>query len=143
MKEENTTKNYLISFLIVIFIIYVLLIGTKFCFGESNCFFTWDQNIESDLAGYRMYRSNESGKYVFGEGNEAGNVTTDEVILDSNSRVLFELSNIPDGENFFVVTAYDITGNESPPSNEVFDTFDTTPPNSPGSLDRRGCLPVF
>lgn len=139
----NVIYNFIKSVIVLLFVIYILILGTKFCFGESSCFFTWDQNIESDLAGYKMYRANDPNSFIFGTGSEVGDIPVENVELDPNNRVLYDLENIPDGENFFAVTAYDENGNESGPSNIVSDIFDTTAPNSPNSLKKKGCLPIF
>ncbi|MBL8075020.1 MAG: hypothetical protein JNL29_11675, partial [Nitrospira sp.] len=71
---------------------------------------TWKANSETDLAGYKVYRSTVSGKY---EQKDVialiqKNVTTYQA-KDLQSRTTY----------FFVVTAFDIAGNESGYSNEV------------------------
>ena len=69
---------------------------------------TWNANTESDLAGYRVYRATSSGTYgapiATIQGNTASYVATG---LQSSTTY------------FFVVTAFDIAGNESSYSNEV------------------------
>lgn len=79
----------------------------------------WDANTEDDLAGYRVYKSNESGVYTYGIGNEADSIP----VGTETSTITVE-----DGGWFFVVTAWDGDGNESGPSNEVSEIIDATPP---------------
>lgn len=85
----------------------------------------WDANTEADLAGYRLYKSTTSGSYTFGAANAVasyGKVTTGaaDVTGAEGQRV------------YFVLTAFDLTGNESGPSNEVSYVIpDTTPPAAP------------
>ena len=66
----------------------------------------WDQNTESDLAGYKVYYGTTSGTY--GTPIDAGNVTT------------YTMTGLTLGQTYFVtVTAYDTSPNESGYSNEV------------------------
>lgn len=66
----------------------------------------WDPNSETNLAGYIIYYGTASGQYSV--SNNVGNVTNCIV------------SGLWEGTNyFFVVTAYDDSGLESDPSNEV------------------------
>ena len=66
----------------------------------------WDPNIEVDLMGYKVYVGTKSGS--FGPSIDVGNVTA------------HSLTNLQKGSTYyFVVTAYDKSGNESLPSNEV------------------------
>ena len=83
----------------------------------------WDANTETDLAGYRLYQSDTSGVYTFGENHAIETIPagTETVTIDD----------IPDGTYFCVLTAYDFGGNESGPSNEVEVTVDSVPPNAP------------
>ena len=67
---------------------------------------TWDPNIESDMAGYKVYHGTASGSYTM--ALNAGNVTQ------------YTVNNLTDGQTYyFAVTAYDTSGNESGYSNEV------------------------
>ena len=69
---------------------------------------TWRPNTESDLAGYKVYRANSSGAYGAAIAAIPGNTTSYTATgLQFNATY------------FFVVTAYDIAGNESAYSNEV------------------------
>ena len=83
--------------------------------------FTWDANTETDLAGYHLYRSATSGSYTLGSGWIAD-------IPAGTETIDYE---VPEGTWYFVMTAYDTSGNESGTSNEVFQTTDTTPPAPP------------
>jgi hypothetical protein len=77
----------------------------------------WDPNPEPEVTGYRIHYGTESGAYV--TTKDAGKVTTTK-IEGLTAGTLY----------FFVATAYDAEGNESPPSNEV----SYTPPLSPLTL---------
>ena len=94
--------------------------------SASNVTFTWDSNSESDLAGYRLYQSQTSGVYTFGDGNQVA------TILAGIETV--QIIDIPDGVYFWVLTAYDADGNESGPSNEVTANLDTLAPNAPATV---------
>ncbi len=68
----------------------------------------WDPNTESDLAGYTAYGSTVSGMYPSTPiGVIQGNVTS------------YQVCDVSIGENFFVLTAFDSSGNESGFSNEA------------------------
>lgn len=67
---------------------------------------SWNANTDNDLAGYRVYYGTASGSYP--HSLDAGNATTVEI---------GDLS--ADTTYYFIVTAYDTSGNESEPSDEV------------------------
>ena len=75
--------------------------------------FSWEANTEVDLAGYRLYGSNESGVYQIGKGEELVEVLTGT-----------ELVTVETDLEYFVLTAFDKSGNESKPSIEVNRTPD-------------------
>ncbi len=80
---------------------------------NSSAVWAGTANVESDLAGYRVYYGTSSGEYT--QVQDAGNVT--EQTLD----------NLTDGQTYyFAVTAYDHSGNESGYSNEVSKLIGTT-----------------
>ena len=86
--------------------------------------FSWDANTESDLAGYRMYQSNESG--VYDMDNPVAEI--------AETETTYTLFNVTDGTYYWVLTAYDDAGNESTPSNEVTVTVDETAPAPPSGF---------
>jgi fibronectin type III domain protein len=74
--------------------------------GAHTITLAWDPILQNDLAGYRVHWGTASGDY------------THETDVGSTTRAV--VSNLTDGTtNFFAVTAYDIAGLESLPSNEV------------------------
>ena len=76
--------------------------------ATSSATLTWSANTESDLAGYKIYRATTSGGYGAPVATLQGNVTT------------YIAAGLQSGTTyFFVVTAYDLSGNESPRSNEI------------------------
>jgi len=92
--------------------------------------FAWDANIESDLAGYRIYVSNQSGVYVYGDQSPNlihevacnGGDTSDQCTKYSTDQMGV-------GVWYFVITAYDLAGQESEPSeNELTETIVTHNP---------------
>ena len=83
---------------------------------------SWDPNSEANLAGYHVYQGTTSGSY--GLAVDAGNTT------------IYTAQNLQAGLTYYwATTAYDSSGNESPPSNEVSLLIsalptDTTPPST-------------
>ncbi len=78
--------------------------------SSSSATLTWKANSETDLAGYKVYRSTVSGRY------EQGNV----VAMLRGNMTTYQATGLQFGKTyFFVVTAFDIAGNESGYSNEV------------------------
>ena len=76
--------------------------------ATSSATLTWNANTESDLAGYKIYRATTSGGYGTPIATLQGNGTT------------YIAAGLQSGTTyFFVITSYDLTGNESLPSNEV------------------------
>ncbi len=106
-------------------VMFFCLIGVAFANPGANVTFEWDANTEADLAGYRLYRTDVPGSYIFGEGNQVGGA-----LVGTETVTILER----DGTWYYVVTAYDNTDNESGPSNEVSTSIDTIPPSAPGGL---------
>src|SRR3984893_90048 len=74
--------------------------------GAQNVTLAWDPILQQDLAGYRVHWGMVSGDYT--QETDVGNTTTAVV------------SNLTAGTtHFFAVTAYNTSGLESLPSNEV------------------------
>ena len=69
---------------------------------------TWDPNTESDLAGYKVYRATASGAYGASLATLQSNITS-YIAAGLQSQTTY----------FFVVTAYDLAGNESLRSTEA------------------------
>ena len=84
--------------------------------GDGQVSLDWDDNGESDLAGYRVYRATDSGGPY---GEVAGLLSTSGHV---DSQVVNETT------YYYVVTAEDAAGNESPASDEA----DATPGQSGG-----------
>lgn len=106
-------------------LIILAILACAFTAQAAVITFAWDANTESDLAGYRIYKSTTSGQYTYGAANAVaavGKVTTATATVTGAEGTKF----------YFVCTAYDTSGNESGPSNEVNYTIpDTTPPAAP------------
>ncbi|KQC03136.1 MAG: hypothetical protein APR55_07060 [Methanolinea sp. SDB] len=107
-------------------ILIILLILPAIVFAGESAIFTWNPNTETDLAGYRLYQSAVSGQYTFGAASAVADITAGTETVS--------LENVPDGTWYWVLTAYDASGHESGPSNEVTLAIDTTPPDSPTGL---------
>jgi hypothetical protein len=74
--------------------------------GDNEVTLAWDANSESDLAGYKVYYQSESESDP--TVKDVGNVTTTTI------------SNLEPGETYTIyVTAYNTSGLESDPSNQV------------------------
>jgi opacity protein-like surface antigen len=85
---------------------------------------SWNANIETDLAGYHLYQSQTSGAYVKGV-----------FIADiPKPATFYSITGLVDGTYYWVLTAYDESGNESVFSDEVSLKIDSTPPVKPTGL---------
>jgi hypothetical protein len=104
--------------LTIIIILAVFLPTVVFC---ATVQFQWNGNTEPDLAGYRLYMSPNSGSY-----SPADLVA--ELSMTENGYIQ---TDVYDGQWFWVLTAFDLNGNESDFSNEVSITIDTTAPSAP------------
>ncbi|MGA1797098.1 MAG: PKD domain-containing protein, partial [bacterium] len=82
----------------------------------------WDANTEPDLAGYRLFYHVDGNDYDYENPDWQGTDTTCTIPgLDETKKI------------YFVARAYDIYGNESDNSNEVFyspDIIDNLPPDA-------------
>jgi hypothetical protein len=93
--------------------------------ANQNVLLSWDTNTDSTIAGYNVYYGTASRSYT--QKINAGN-TSASVISNLTSGVTF----------YFAVTAYDIFGIESLPSNEVSYTVPVvTATNPPVKLSMR------
>jgi|SRR5215217_3606569 len=76
--------------------------------STASSILAWNANTESDIAGYKVYRSTASGTY----GSPVATI--------DKSQTSYTAAGLLYGTTyFFVVTAYDTAGNESPFSVEV------------------------
>lgn len=94
--------NFLLSLLMVL--IWMVAPATA-----ADVVLNWNPNSESDLAGYKVYQSTISGQYGAPVAT-LGKVVTSTLALPQLA---------VDATYFFVITAYDLAGNESGKSNEV------------------------
>ena len=119
----------------LIIILAILLFASTALAATVELNFAWDRNTETDLAGYRLYYSATAGAYVKGTGS----TNFLQAVLVSGTThpngTLQQISGSQGQKIYFVLTAYDTSGNESGFSNEVNYTIpDTTPPAPPHGL---------
>ena len=94
---------------------------------DTKVTLSWPKNMEGDLAGYRLYRSESedgSGEYIR-EGNDISATAT--TYIDGN---------VQNGKIYwYYLTAFDVAGNEGAPSDKVVaKPRDDTPPEPPAGL---------
>lgn len=100
------------------------------CFAATTSVtLAWDANTEADLAGYKLYVSAVSGG-PYTETAVLGKVVT------------YTADGVTDGNHCWVLTAYDIVGNESGYSNEVCLQLDTEAPSVPQGFIPSGLVRV-
>ncbi|HEY6085826.1 MAG TPA: fibronectin type III domain-containing protein [Nitrospira sp.] len=74
----------------------------------ASALFEWDANQESDLSGYKIYKGTASGQYGAALATLPSTATG------------YEATGLQKGTTyFFVITAFDTSGNESALSNEL------------------------
>ena len=76
-----------------------------------------DSTVLADLAGYRVYQSTTSGSYT------SGPVATVTAPASGGGTASAAVNNLASGTYYFVVRAYDSSGNESVVSNEASKTI--------------------
>jgi hypothetical protein len=109
----------------IIFIIIYILLYSSICFSANySLTFSWTPNVEPDLAGYRLYQRDASSDYSTAKFYPIPKEAAQHTI--GNIETISPL--------FFVLTAYDLSNNESGYSNEVSFAPDTIPPIAPGGL---------
>jgi hypothetical protein len=102
-----------------------LVIGASVVWAGTDIRVLWDANTEPDLAGYYLYMRADGEQY---------DMSTPFEIIDDPQATTLDLLDFPDNQGtfFFVLTAFDLSGNESGPSNEVmYICKDTVPPAAP------------
>lgn len=121
-----------ISLFVVLLSLCFMVMGTSQAYAWTVKL-AWNANTESDLAGYKLYHTNTQGSYDMGNPEQ---------ILDANAVETTTI--VPDGFHCWVLTAFDLSGNESGPSDEVCITlpddapvYDHAPPVKPD-----GFMPV-
>ncbi len=75
--------------------------------GSADVRLDWQVNLESDLAGYLVYRDD---RIISGNGTPESGIITGSTYLDSD---------VTDGEHRYYITATDLAGNISDISNEI------------------------
>ena len=103
---------------------FVLMISTAFAMpGDLGGPWTldWDDNSETDIACYRVYWSAVPGKY--NPTDMIGNIIESQLFMPD--------SGIPE-MSYVIVTAVDVSGNESEASDELLFDKDNIGPGNPG-----------
>lgn len=115
---------------ISVFWLLVLVTGLAFAEGPvvgSNGALTWNQNPETDLAGYRVHLGQVSGTY---------SVVVDVGLTPTPTSPLSMISvfNLTEGQWYATVSAYDLAGNASGLSNVAPFVLDLAAPSDPGNV---------
>jgi hypothetical protein len=98
------------SFIITLFAFLALVFCYSTICEAAGTRLVWDQNTESDVAGYYIYYGTKSGTYT----------EVVQVVGKSNTSYLIENLNTTSGQTYYIaITAYTDAGMESAYSNEV------------------------
>ena len=100
-------------------IILAILLMASTAWADPPRTMQWDANTDADLAGYRIYFSENPGDYVFG-GNSSPNFLA-EIPCTANDTTCCEYNkpSLTGTGYYYVCVAYDTDGFESVPSNEI------------------------
>jgi hypothetical protein len=120
ISQKNHTIRKCDSLSILVFTLSAVIF-TILLFGipdvrAAEITLAWDQNSESDIAGYRIYYGQESGIYTN--------------VVDIGNYTSCVIADLEDGETYyFVATAYNTSGYESGYSNEISNAASGTTPD--------------
>lgn len=95
-------------------IVYAAVINGGSFVDGSMIKFAWDANVETDLAGYRIYRFDTQDGAVF--GTDSPNLLADIPCNGGDTSVActtWQTDQTPIGTWYWKITAYDLAGNES------------------------------
>lgn len=106
----------------ILFALLAIVLISSIVYAQNhNITFVWDKNSEPDLAGYKLYQRDQTSDFY----------KVADIMSDSNRYMLdTNISTV----NYWVITAYDESGNESDFSNEVSFTPDNISPGPPQGL---------
>jgi len=111
----------IMRYMLFVFAIFALIISAVVA-NAGEVTVAWDPNSEADLSGYKLYQ-------YLSPGGQADPVTVTEVLAPATQ---VTVTGPPEGEtHYFSVTAFDVAGNESGFSNEVFYLEPDVPPADP------------
>ena len=121
-----------------ILVLIAVFLMTSVAYG-ANVTFRWSANTEADLAKYKLYQAETAGgpytkAQVVGEGNLVAIITVDLAAAPQVHPTEYTLAGVADGQHYWVLSAADLSNNESNFSNEVTTIIDSTPPAPPGGL---------
>ena len=119
---------------LILAILLVFLMALPAFGAEKTISFGWNQVIPNDFAGWKLYASQSPNVEIISDNLVATIAYGGEIQEEYTSN---QIISVADGEKityYFVLTAFDIDGNESVPSNEVSEIFDFEPPGQPFSL---------
>ena len=121
MNEKVTKQGGTVMRKISIAIALLLLFFTPA--GAAHLDLAWDANTEPHLAGYRVYYGTASREYGIDNSIDVGNTTT------------YRVDSLLEGVTYYIaVTAYDMYGNESDFSDEVYPGWGTSTINRACSI---------
>ncbi len=98
-------------------IIFLIVLLVSLTVSAKEITFQWDANIEKDLAGYKLYQSSQKDGNYIQIGKDIGKT---EVTIE-----------VADGEWYWYVTAFNQSGLESDPSNNVTMIVNSKSPQPP------------
>lgn len=125
---------------ILFVLVLVLVISTSALGSTAKIKFEWDPNTEPDLKGYRLYQSSVAGSYQFIGADAAippSKTSPNHLASVAKPATSIEVDVTAADKTtvYFVLTAFDESGNESGPSNQVSYVMpDREPPKPPGAL---------
>ena len=119
----------------IVFLLFLMLFyATTAMAGEKTLQFTWDQDVPSDMGGWKLYQSISPMTDCKIDGTEVMNIV---YTGQTEYQATHQLTS-PDGQTatyYWRLTAYDTSANESDCSNEVSKAIDFETPGIPFSLD--------
>ncbi len=125
-------KHNLSGCKVILFLFLFFLSFQTLCFA-ADVTLRWDENTESDLAGYKLYyKADSSGSPYDGTGAHQGPSPVDIPLssLSDPNNPEFTITELDAGHIYFLaLTAYDTEDNESGYSNEVSTFYISSPQN--------------